>query len=220
MRKAAHAELNTTNVKQYNFVVNFQSHRLLQELTDRPDQFYTLAREFATGVVIRAVYDLDTGNTNHPMVKEFKAHSSTIITTFTPGQALMDLMRKQITRNGLYSVCIEADSLQIAPLSRLPNWLWKEKASATKVRIATKRVNENMRHWLEERKSQRPVSCFLAGLLDNEEGTHLATEEKDWLAGSLLGAGSETVSPSVGRRACGSEADSPFYDRRLQSCKI
>lgn len=50
-----------------------------------------------------------------------------------------------------------------------------------------------MRHWLEERKAQRPVSCFLAGLIDNEEGSHLSVEEKDWLAGQLLGAGSETV---------------------------
>lgn len=53
-----------------------------------------------------------------------------------------------------------------------------------------------MRHWLEDRKSTRPVSCFLAGLIDNEEGSHLSVEEKDWLAGQLLGAGSETVSPA------------------------
>lgn len=94
MRKAAHAELNASNVKQYNFVVNYQSHKLLENLIEQPDKLWTLAREFATGVVIRAVYDLDTGKANHPMVKELKSHSSTIITTFTPGQALMDLMRK------------------------------------------------------------------------------------------------------------------------------
>lgn len=50
-----------------------------------------------------------------------------------------------------------------------------------------------MRKWLQERKAIQPVSCFLAGLLDNEEGSHLSLEEKDWLAGQLLGAGSETV---------------------------
>lgn len=94
MRKAAHAELNAANVKQYNFVVNYQSHRLLQDLIDRPDEFYQLAKEFATGVVIRAVYDLDTGKTSHPLVKNLKGHSSTIITTFTPGQAWLDLLRK------------------------------------------------------------------------------------------------------------------------------
>lgn len=95
MRKAAHAELNAANVKQYNFVVNYQSHRLLQDLADRPNDFHTLAKEFATGVVIRAVYDLDTGKANHPLVKNIKGHSSTIITTFTPGQALMDILREQ-----------------------------------------------------------------------------------------------------------------------------
>jgi hypothetical protein len=63
-----------------------------------------------------------------------------------------------------------------------------------KVRAATKRLNEAMRSWLVERKATRPVSCFLAGLIDNEEGSHLSVEEKDWLAGQLLGAGSETVS--------------------------
>lgn len=93
MRKAAHAELNASNVKQYNFVVNYESHKLLESLTNEPDQLYSLARGFATGVVIRAVYDLDTGKSSHPMVKELKAHSSTIITTFTPGQALIDLIR-------------------------------------------------------------------------------------------------------------------------------
>lgn len=95
MRKAAHAELNAANVKQYNFVVNYQSHRLLQDLSDKPDEFYGLAKEFATGVVIRAVYDLDTGKNSHPLVKNIKSHSSTIITTFTPGQALMDILREQ-----------------------------------------------------------------------------------------------------------------------------
>jgi cytochrome P450 len=94
MRKAAHAELNAANVKQYNFVVNYQSHRLLQDLIEQPENFHNLAKEFATGVVIRAVYDLDTGKTSHPIVKDLKGHSSTIITTFTPGQALMDLFRK------------------------------------------------------------------------------------------------------------------------------
>lgn len=196
MRKAAHAELNAANVKQYNFVVNFQSHRLLQDLTDRPDDYYTLAREFATGVVIRAVYDLDTGKTSHPLVKNIKGHSSTIITTFTPGQALIDLIRKFALSGCALEKSVLTESIQsaIAPLQYLPKWIGGEKRAALEVRAATKQLNEAMRTWLQERKATRPTSCFLAGLLDNEEGSHLSLEEKDWLAGQLLGAGSETVS--------------------------
>lgn len=75
----------------------------------------------------------------------------------------------------------------------LPTFCGGEKAAALRVRAATKQLNEAMRGWLQERKVTQPVSCFLAGLLDNEEGSHLSLEEKDWLAGQLLGAGSETV---------------------------
>ncbi|KAK7446329.1 hypothetical protein VKT23_014535 [Stygiomarasmius scandens] len=178
LRRAAQEFLNVRVSKTYQPLQEFEATCLVSDMLQKPHEWDKHLLRSTTSTVLSSIYGLSQADSrDDSLVTQFDEFSHRIIKSAIPGAHLVELFPF---------------------LNLLPPWIakWKREALAWHAQT-TEKLCELLGDVRERMDDESSKSCFCSLVLENNERHGLTSKETAWLAGTLLGAGSETTAASL-----------------------
>ncbi|KAI1030210.1 hypothetical protein LB504_010359 [Fusarium proliferatum] len=179
LRKHSHALLNLNTSNKYRPVQDFESKVVLNDLLERPDQFYTINRRYSTSVIMLVTYGYRIPSFEDPIITKIFSVLENLSIMSAPGAFIVETL---------------------PGLARLPQWLlgnwrsWGERAFAHDSQIYLDLWNTLKR--TTDEGTARDCFCkdfYLSDPKKNGIDDLLAA----YTCGGLVEAGSETTATTI-----------------------
>lgn len=179
LRKHSHALLNLNTSRGYRSIQGLESKVVLYDLLNRPDQFYTINRRYATSVIMLVTYGYRVPSFENPLITKVFSVLENLSIISAPGALAVETL---------------------PGLAKLPQWMlgnwrsWGEKAFAQDSKIYLE-LWETLKRTTDEGNAR---DCFCKDFYLNDPSKNGIDDLLvAYTCGGLVEAGSETTATII-----------------------
>ncbi|KAH7887277.1 cytochrome P450 [Phlebopus sp. FC_14] len=173
MRRASHDSFNLRSVEKYQPALFTESALNILDITDDPNSWEDCLVNTAASNILAAVYGRTRiTRTDKSLLTRIHGHTARLASATAPGAFLVELFPFML---------------------HFPRWLAKWKRDG----IAWHEEETRFLERLSQEAMETDVGHMMRQLAESEQRHGLSEKEMAWLAGIMLGAGSETTSGSL-----------------------